>query len=118
MRVKSISTKTNRKRTGSNKNVNAATRLFQALSTISPTSKKSVTSGLALDLTDLEAVGIRQKKLVKTLRNLRLPRDKKKFEWALTRIEGDLLFETQYHLSSIKKLLPILLADMSKSGRR
>ena len=110
--------RTNYKRADIISNVKTATRLFHALSAISPKSKTKVTSGLAVDLADLEHVGKRHRRVIRTLCRLRLPRDKKQVERALAQIEVNLLFEAQYHLSSIKRLLPIFIADMSKSTRR
>lgn len=66
--------RTNYKRADIRINVKTATRLFHALSAISPKSRTRVTSGLAIDLADLEHVGKRHRRLVSTLCKLRLPR--------------------------------------------
>jgi hypothetical protein len=102
-------------------------RLTQQLCTVlhkaSPRSRKNLIASLAVDLGDIWAIGERFRAYLKQVQRMSFPRDGDKFGKLLARLEGDLLWETQYHLTSLERDLPKLHKDMkggsnTRKGRR
>src|SRR5947209_6842614 len=81
----------------------------------SPKSKSRLVGNLAIDLDDLVEVGDRHKAAITALLTLSLPKDQKKFLHLLANFETDLLFEADFHLKSLKRLLPRLVRDSYSS---
>jgi hypothetical protein len=77
----------------------------------SPHSSKQLTENFAIDLCDLVRVARWHRAHVNQLLKMRFPKDRRKFCKLLANIEVDLLFENQWHLTSMKRLLPRLVRD-------
>jgi hypothetical protein len=72
----------------------------------SPRASKRLTENFAIDLCDLVYVARMHQAHVNQLLKMRFPKDRTKFRKLLANIEVNLLFENQWHLTSIKRLLP------------
>jgi|SRR5579859_975579 len=92
-------------------------QVLKQLRLVSPNSSKNLLASLAIDLHDLFVVAERHQNQIKELLRLKLPRDKGKFEKLLGRLEVNLLFESNWHLKSLKRRLPRLWDDMSAGER-
>ena len=91
-------------------------RIMKQLQAGSPKSKSRLVGDLAIDLGDLVEVGDRHKAAIKTLLTSSFPRDHEKFLHLLAMFEVDLLFEADFHLNSLKRLLPRLVRDSYSSA--
>ena len=82
----------------------------------SPKSKARLLGNLAIDLGDLVEVGEKHAIAIKTLLTLSFPKDQEKFLHLLAQFEMNLLFEADFHLKSLKRLLPRFVRDSYSSG--
>ncbi len=101
------------------RNVTLARKLYHVLSLASPRSSQTLISNMAVDLADIWKIGESHRRDVKKLMRMRFPRDREQLRTLLIKdIDLNLLFENQYHLTSLKKCLPKLLKDMNESKHR
>ena len=77
----------------------------------SPYSSKRLTEDFAIDLSDLVYVARMHEGHVSQFLKMKFPKDRGKFLKLLAQFEVNLLFENQWHLTDIKRLLPRLVRD-------
>lgn len=100
------------------RNVILAQKLRLQLQRACPNCSQRITAGIAVDLADIQFVGERLRKNIRELLRLSFPRDKDRLYKTLAReIEVDLLFENNYHLRSLKKLLPEFWSTLDSRSR-
>jgi len=95
----------------SREQVRLVNKIYQQLRKASPLSSGQTTGELAVDIGDLVSVGRKHHEDVKQLLKMRFPKDRERFLKLLGQFDVNLLFENQYHLSSVKRLLPRLVRD-------
>ncbi|HXG20691.1 MAG TPA: hypothetical protein VNN62_16650 [Methylomirabilota bacterium] len=78
---------------------------------------QSVISSIAVDLADLYTIGITHRRNLRRLVKLRGPQDSDELLDLLVKFDVSLLFEAQYHLRSLKRLLPRLEKSLTKKVR-
>jgi len=98
------------------RNVGLASRLFKRLKRWSPNSSDRLIAGVAVDLADIWMIGEGHKKQLKEILRLRFPKDRERMLSLLARLEVNLLFENQGHLTSLRELLPKLAKEVSGHG--
>lgn len=96
-------------------NVRLVNKIYSQLRKGSPLSSGEITGQLAVDIGDLIYVGRNHQKHVKQLLKMRFPKDGEKFLRLLAQFDVNLLFESQHHLASMKRLLPRLIREAYRS---
>jgi hypothetical protein len=96
------------------KNVRRARELRELLQAVAPSCPVEVASAVAVDLADLESVGSKHRRHVNKIVKLAGPRTNSQLADVLVEVEVNLLFEAQFHLSSLKTNLPNLVRAMNK----
>lgn len=86
-------------------------KIREQLERASPRSSKGTVAELAIDIGDLASVGKTHWEHVSQLLKMTFPTDRVAFRKLLAKFEVNLLFENQWHLSSLKRLLPRLVKD-------
>lgn len=74
-------------------------------------------SSVAVDLADIAAIGEKHRGRLRDLLRLHFPQDLDKLEDLLVGFDVDLLWENQWHLRSLKRKLPRLLANLNQRIR-
>ena len=105
-----------RKSGGALKHVRLVEKIQKQLEKASPHSAKQTIGNLAIDIGDLTSVGKAHSDHVDQLLAMSFPRDLAAFRKLLAQFEVNLLFENQWHLSSLKRLLPQLVKDAYRSS--
>lgn len=101
------------------RNMLMTAKIRKLLQRACPGCPEQLASGMAIDLTDILFIGERHKKHVQELLRFSFPRDKARFSTLLARdVEVDLLFENEYHLRSLKKLLPRFWKTLDSGSRK
>jgi hypothetical protein len=98
--------------------VRLVNEIYSQLRKASPGSSGRTTGGLAVDIGDLLSVGRNHQDHVKQLLEMKFPQDRERFLKLLAGFEVNLLFENQWHLSSLKRLLPRLVRDAYRSSSK
>jgi hypothetical protein len=93
------------------KHVRLKERIRKQLECVSPHSSKRLTENFAIDLCDLVYVARMHQAHVGQLLKMKFPKDRGKLLKLLAQFEVNLLFENQWHLTDIKRLLPRLVRD-------
>ncbi|MGB2677759.1 MAG: hypothetical protein WAN12_11815 [Candidatus Acidiferrum sp.] len=105
-----------RKRCEILKHVQLVQRIQKQLEKASPRSAKRTIGELAVDIGDLISVGRAHWDHVNQLLKMSFPKDRTAFRKLLAQFDVNLLFENQWHLSSLKRLLPRLVRDAYRSS--
>jgi hypothetical protein len=101
------------------RDVMLAERLRLLLQRACPNCPEELASGIAVDLTDIWSIGERHKKHIRDLLKLSLPREEDRlYEILAGGVEVDLLFENDYHLRSLRKLLPQFWKNLGSRSRK
>jgi hypothetical protein len=100
------------------RNVKLTDRIRRMLHDACPRCPKQLASSIAIDLADICAIGEKHRKHVKELLSLSLPKGNDRLGTILARIEVNLLFENDYHLRSLKKVLPRLWKKLEARGTK
>ena len=99
-------------------NVRTAGKLRELLQEIAPNCPTEVVSAVAVDLADLATVASEHRLHVKQILELAEPITKSQIEDILAKVKGNLLFEAQFHLDSLKKNLPKMTRSITRQPRR
>ncbi len=97
-------------------NVRLVNKICGQLRKASPHSSGQMTGELAVDIGDLVFVGRNHQNHVNKLLKMRFPRDRERFLKLLAQFDVNLLFENQWHLTDMKRLLPRLVRDAHRSS--
>ena len=100
------------------RNVRLVKEIYTQLRKASPGSSGQTAGKLAVDIGDLLSVGRNHRDHVMQLLQMKFPQDRERFLKLLARFEVNLLFENQWHLSSLKRLLPRLVRDAYRSSSK
>jgi hypothetical protein len=93
--------------------------LFKVLACASPRSTTHLISGIAVDLSDFWEIGEEHRRRIKELRDMRFPRDRRRFEEMLYELQIRLVWHTEWHAKHLKGRLEQLKADLHlKPSRR
>ena len=97
------------------KSVNLIQQILEQLRSASPESSKALTGSIAADLDGLFDFAETHQNQIDELLRMKLPRDKRKFEKLLGHLEAN-IFHSNWHLKSLKLLLPRLWKDQTSQG--
>jgi hypothetical protein len=98
------------------KHVRLVDEIQKQLERASPQTPKEAVGELAVDIGDLASVGRAHRGHIAELLRMSFPKDRPAFCKLLAQFEVNLLFENQWHLSSLKRLLPRLVKDAYRSS--
>lgn len=98
------------------KHVRLVQKIQRQLERASPHSLKQTVGEFAVDIGDLAYVGRAHWGHVNQLLRMRFPKDRAAFRKLLAQFDVNLLFENQWHLSSLRRLLPRLVKDAYRSS--
>ena len=96
-------------------------KIMKQIQKASPKSSRALATDLAIDLGDLASVAQKHLAHVRELLRMTIPRDREKFQTLLAQFDVNLLFEGQWHLKDLKRLLPRIIRDVhaaSEEGKK
>lgn len=98
--------------------VSRSTRIRNKFTAAMPEANAQLLANVACDLSDLRDVAIAHSRFLKALSKLRFPEDTEKLESIFIRhVEVELLVHAQWHLSSLKKLVPKFDKELEKAQK-
>jgi hypothetical protein len=98
------------------KHVRLVAKIQKQLGKASPDSAKKTIGELAIDIGDLTSVSRSHLDHVNQLLRMSFPKDLAAFHKLLAQFDVNLLFENQWHLSNLRRLLPRLVRDAYRSS--